>query len=63
MAAIEDGEIEAPERLFERLGDAQEKLNALIMQRAPIFKLIEDGIVLGAELTDVIRQLKAHVKV
>lgn len=63
MAAIEDGEIDAPEKLFEKLGEAQDQLNALIVQRAPIFKLIESGISIASELVDVIRQLKTHVRV
>lgn len=63
MAAIEDGEIEAPDVLFARLGEVQERLNALLIHRAPIFKLIESGVELGAELVDVIRQLKLYVRV
>jgi hypothetical protein len=62
MAAIEDGEIDAPESLFVKLGECQDRLNALIVQRAPIFKLIESGIELAGELVDVIRQLKSHVR-
>jgi hypothetical protein len=57
--AIEDGEIDAPETLYFAFGEAQEKLNTLIAQRASIRAMVDGGIDIGTQLNGLVRQLKS----
>jgi hypothetical protein len=60
IASIEDGEIDAPEELFFKFGEAQEKLNALLVNRTPLRTIVDAGLILATELTDLVKQLKQY---
>jgi hypothetical protein len=60
MAAIEDGEIAAPEELYFGFGEVQERLNKLIQNRATIRACVETGLDSAERLTILVRELKRH---
>lgn len=60
MAAIEDGEIDAPEALFYGFGEQQERLNQLIAQRATLKQTVETGLDVADKLTGLARELRKH---
>lgn len=60
MAAIEDGEIDAPEALFYGFGEQQERLNQLIAQRATLKQTVEVGLDVAEKLARLARELKKH---
>lgn len=63
MAAIEDGEIVAPDEVFTRFGEAQEKLNKLIQTRATLRASVDGGAEIAGLLVEAVRQLKTHLVV
>lgn len=58
MAAIEDGEIEVPEELFFGLAEQQERLNALIQQRATLKLSVETGYSVAVQLTKLVSAVR-----
>jgi hypothetical protein len=60
MAAVEDGEINAPEQLFFGFGEQQERLNKLIQTRATLKVSVETGAEVAVRLTELVRQLKDY---
>lgn len=60
IAAIEDGEIECSEMLFNSFAEAQERLNALLIQRAGMLALADGGFEVASRLTGLVQQLKTH---
>ena len=60
VAAIEDGEINAPEELCFGFGAEQERLNKLITQRATLKLSVETGYAVAQQLTRLVRELKKH---
>ena len=60
MAAIEDGEIVAPEELYFGFGEVQERLNKLIQGRATIRACVDTGLDSSERLTILVRELKRH---
>jgi len=60
MAAIEDGEIEAPESVYFGFTDAQERLNQLFQSRATLKTTVEAGNFIADQLTKLVRELKQH---
>jgi hypothetical protein len=58
--AIEDGEIEAPESVFFGFGEAQEKLNRLLMQRAGVRPCVDTSIEVAQQLASLVTQLKQY---
>jgi hypothetical protein len=60
MAAVEDGEIDAPESVFFALGEQQERLNGLLQTRASIKTMVETGFEIAERLAQLVRELKAH---
>lgn len=60
MAAIEDGEIVAPEDLYFGFGEVQERLNKLIQNRATIRACVDTGLDSSERLTILVRELKRH---
>ena len=60
MAAIEDGDIEAPESVFFGFTDAQERLNQLFQSRASLKTMVEAGNFIADQLTALVRELKQH---
>lgn len=60
MAAIEDGEIAAPEELYFGFGEVQERLNKLLQSRATIRACVETGLESAERLTILVRELKRH---
>jgi len=60
MAAIEDGEVVAPDELFYGFGEAQERLNKLIQSRATLKACVDAGLEVAERLTVLVRELKRH---
>jgi hypothetical protein len=60
ISAVEDGEIEAPEEVFQGFAAAQEKLNGLLVHRAGARTVVDEGIEIAQSLTGLVRQLKLH---
>ena len=58
MAAIEDGEINAPDEIFFGFGDAQERLNRLFAERKTMKTSVEEGLAIAVKLTDLVQKLK-----
>jgi hypothetical protein len=58
MAAIEDGEIEAPEEVFFGFGEQQERLNRLLAQRVTLKAAVGLGLDIADKLTGLVRQLR-----
>ena len=58
MSAMEEGEIEAPEEVFFGFGEQQERLNALIAQRASLKTLVETGLAIADQLMMLVRELR-----
>jgi hypothetical protein len=56
--AIEDGEIDAPEAVFVGFGEAQERLNQLLIQRASVRATIDHSIDIAQQLAGLVVQLK-----
>lgn len=60
MCAVEDGEIDAPEALYFRIGDCQETLNKLIQSRASLKMAVDTGAEIAETLTGLVRELKTY---
>jgi hypothetical protein len=60
MSAIEDGEIDAPEKVFFGFGEQQERLNQLIAQRATLKSSVDTGLDIAVRLTALVRELKRY---
>ena len=60
MAAVEDGEINAPEQLFFGFGEQQERLNKLIQTRASLKATVDTGGEIALRLTELVHQLKGY---
>lgn len=60
MSAVEDGEVVAPEEIYYGFGEQQERLNALIAQRASLKQAVDTGADVADKLTQLVRQLKSH---
>jgi hypothetical protein len=60
MSAIEDGEINAPEKVFFGFGEQQERLNQLIAQRATLKSSVDAGLDISVRLTALVRELKRY---
>lgn len=58
MAAVEDGEIDAPESLYFAFGECQERLNRILQERASLKSAVEQGLEIAETLIDLVRQLK-----
>ena len=60
LAAIEDGEVTPPDDLLDGFGEAQEKLNQLISDRATLKDTVDRGTMIAVDLTRLVQQLRAH---
>jgi hypothetical protein len=60
MAAVEDGEIDAPEELYFGFGEQQERLNALFATRATLKVAVDTGAEVADKLCTLVRELKKH---
>ena len=60
MAAVEDGEIDAPEELYFGFGEQQERLNALFATRATLKAAVDTGAEVSVALCNLVRELKKH---
>jgi hypothetical protein len=60
MSAVEDGEIVAPEELYYGFGEAQERLNNLLLKRATMKLTVETGLQVADKLTELVRELKSY---
>jgi hypothetical protein len=62
MTAIEDGDIEAPEDIFFRFGEEQERLNKLIQERATLRTAVDTGADIAEKLIGLVRELRKFHK-
>lgn len=62
MTAIEDGEIDAPEEIYFRLGEEQERLNGLLQSRPTLKTAVDTGADVATRLRDLIIELKSHYR-
>jgi hypothetical protein len=60
MSAIEDGAISPPDELFYGFGDAQEKLNKLLTERATLKDTVDAGTMIALDLTKLVQELKNY---
>ena len=60
MAAVEDGEIDAPEELYFGFGEQQERLNALFAHRATLKVAVDTGAEIADKLCGLMRELKKY---
>ena len=60
MAAVEDGEINAPDELYYGFGEQQERLNALIGNRANLKVAVDTGAEIAVRLCTLVRELKRY---
>jgi hypothetical protein len=60
MSAVEDGEINAPDKLFFGFGEQQDRLNKLILARATLKTSVDTGAEVALRLTELVRELKKH---
>lgn len=60
MAAVEDGEIDAPEEIYIGFGEEQERLNKLIAQRATLKASVAAGLEIAERLTALVTSLRQH---
>ncbi|MCH9765200.1 MAG: hypothetical protein K0U34_04305 [Alphaproteobacteria bacterium] len=60
MAAVEDGEIDAPDAVFIAFGECQDELNHVLQVRASLRDCIDKGIEIADRLTALIRELKKY---
>ena len=61
MAAVEDGSITAPEEVFFSFGEAQDRLNRLIQERATLAETVKVGAEVAEQLVGLVRKLRAHM--
>lgn len=62
MTAIEDGDIDAPEEIFFGFGEQQDKLNALMQERATLRVAVDTGGAVAEALISLVRELKRYQK-
>lgn len=62
MTAIEDGDIDAPEDLFFRFGEEQERLNSLFQQRPTLKVAVDTGADIAEKLTGLVREMRKYQK-
>lgn len=62
MRAIEDGAFEVPETIFYGFGECQERLTKLVVERASVKVLIDTGLAVAMRVTDLVQDMKRHVK-
>jgi hypothetical protein len=60
MCAVEDSEIVAPEELFYGFGEAQDRLNKLIQNRATLKASVEQGSEIAERLVVLVHELRKH---
>lgn len=60
MIAVEDGEIDAPDALFNGFSECQDELNCLLQDRASLKACIDKGVEVADRLTALTRELKSH---
>lgn len=62
MTAIEDGDVDAPEELFFKFGEEQERLNTIIQQRLSLRAAVDLGAEISSRLTGLVRELRTYQK-
>lgn len=60
MSAIEDGAISPPDEVFYGFGEAQEKLNKLLTDRATLKDTVDGGTMVAVDLTKLVHELKKY---
>jgi hypothetical protein len=60
MCAVEDGTIEAPEKVFFGFGECQDALNKLIQNRATLKASVDTGAEVAERLAVLVRELKKY---
>jgi hypothetical protein len=62
MTAIEDGDIDAPEEVYFKFGEEQERLNGIIQQRPTLKVAVDTGADVAQKLTALVRELRKYQK-
>jgi hypothetical protein len=62
MTAIEDGDIDAPEEIYFKFGEEQERLNGIIQQRPALRVAVDTGADIAQKLTVLVRELRKYQK-
>lgn len=60
MCAVEDGEVNAPEELFFGFGEAQDRLNKLVQNRATLKASVDGGAEIAERLAVLVHELKKY---
>ena len=60
MAAIEDGDIDAPDDVFFGFGECQDNLNKLIQERATMKHSVDIGFAVAQKLLTLVAELKKY---
>ena len=60
MSAIEDGAINPPDEVFYGFAEAQERLNALLTERATLKDTVDSGTRISLDLTRLVQELKKY---
>jgi hypothetical protein len=60
MSAIEDGALNPPDDLFYGFGEAQERLNKLLTERATLKDTVDGGTEIALDLTRLVGELKKY---
>lgn len=60
MCAIEDGTVEAPEKIYFGFGECQDRLNKLVQNRATLKVSVDTGVEVAERLTALVRELKKY---
>ena len=60
MSAIEDGAITPPDEVFYGFGEAQEKLNKILLDRATLKDTVDEGTKIALDLTKLVQELKKY---
>lgn len=60
MSAIEDGAITPPDEVFYGFGEAQERLNKILTDRATLKDTVDEGTRIALDLTKLVQELKKY---
>lgn len=60
MSAIEDGALTPPDELFYGFGEAQEKLNRVLLDRLTLRDTVDEGTKIALDLTRLVQELKKY---
>lgn len=62
LAAVQSGQIDAPDEAFYGFGECQERLNGLLAERRGLSAVIDGGVAVAEALTRHVASLKSYVR-